>query len=107
MTTFELSVTPIKEVTFYKSGGSSISLLFDLTGDNEALPRERFEATKLDEVKRNLAAYAERARATGKPLYASVRVRTGRKPNGWDKANKANELEARVNVEQVIRHADY
>lgn len=81
----------INEVTPY---GVSINL--HLAGDNP-FPSERFEASKMGEIRAAFAEYVQRAQATGKPMQLSAMVLKGRKPNGFN----SDDLTHNVNVNNL------
>jgi hypothetical protein len=64
-------------------------------------PRKTVEIGNLVDAKRELAIFADEAKATGKPwiILATFDKRSGRAPAGLNKALAADELQAFVNEE--------
>lgn len=82
MATFRLSCVPAKP-----SGYGGWSLVYDLTGKPDPMPRRVVEARTAAEAIAHLDAYkAEAAAMVSETVAVSIRVIAGRAPNGWNKA---------------------
>lgn len=100
MATFRFNAYKVHEVTefFSEFTGKKEKLVSISFGFGEAppFPSETVEASKLEDAAKAFAAYAEKAKETGKQLSLSARVIAGRKPNGFDKAK--DKFSVHVNV---------
>jgi hypothetical protein len=93
MAQVEVNAYPIHERF---PGGHTIS--FDLTSRS---PSKRYDIKNVDDAKAALADFAMEMAKTQKAWEVSVRFdkRSGRKPAGFDKADRARELQCLVNLE--------
>jgi hypothetical protein len=89
----------IKLTTFkleeYRPNGYSVAI------DGEATPQKTVEIRTVDDCVAAVTAFAEELKPMGKPWMVSVHFdkKSGRKPAGFDAADKAHKFRAFVNEE--------